>query len=342
MWPLMIVLLLVNLASAKLLCPDGRLCPEQSTCCKLESGNYDCCLVEKRSQSDDSGDYSPLSMSLKSHSIPVESKILEMEAGARSSNLSSDSSVIYCDYTHYCPDGWKCCRMLNGSWSCCPQRTTVCCHQGTRCCPSDNAGNLSPSSMALKYHSIPMKSKTLETEEKALSTSVSSGSFGISCDDVSICPIGSTCCKSASGGWSCCPQPRAVCCKDGVHCCPHGTKCDIQRLKCIMKSTSIPWLTKTPAQIGSEVPQNSLSNDGPVVYCDDTHVCKAGSTCCKTWHKGWECCPFPKAHCCWDGLHCCPEYHYCDVRKHICHRFFPLYNWIQLSSAKNDEESKKS
>ncbi|GCB80098.1 hypothetical protein scyTo_0017081 [Scyliorhinus torazame] len=167
MWPLMIVPLLVNLTSAKLQCPDGRLCPEQSTCCKLESGNYDCCPVEKRSQSDDSGDFSPLSW--KTHSIPVESKILEMEAGARSSSVSSDSS-IHCDYTHYCPDGWACCKMLTGSWSCCPHLTTVCCYQGTRCCPRDNAGNLSPSSMALKYHSIPMKSKTLETEEKALST----------------------------------------------------------------------------------------------------------------------------------------------------------------------------
>ncbi|XP_041040200.1 protein FAM133 isoform X3 [Carcharodon carcharias] len=263
MWPLMIALLLATLASAAVMCPDGSPCPDQSTCCKLESGNYDCCPVEK----------------------------------------------------------------------------TVCCFGGSKCCPRDSTGDFSPSSTALKYQSIPAESKTPEMEANALSNSVSSDSSVIYCDKLHYCPNGNTCCRMQNGDWSCCPQTSAVCCKDGVHCCPHGTKCDIQRLRCIMDSNSIPWLIKKPAQIVSEDLQNSLSSDGPLVYCDDTHVCKAGSTCCKMWSKEWGCCPFPNAHCCWDGLHCCPRFHYCDWKRHLCKRFFPPYNKFQFSSAKNAEES---
>ncbi|XP_078395058.1 protein FAM133 isoform X2 [Cetorhinus maximus] len=263
MWPLMIVLLLATSASAAVMCPNGSPCPDQSTCCKLESGNYNCCPVEK----------------------------------------------------------------------------TVCCFGGTKCCPTDFKGDFSPSSTALKYQTIPAENKMLEMEANALSNSVSSDSSIIYCDKLHYCPNGYTCCRTQNGGWSCCPHTSAVCCKDGVHCCPHGTKCDIQRLRCIMDSNSIPWLVKKPAQIVSEDLQNNLSSDGPLVYCDDTHVCKAGSTCCKMWSKGWGCCPFPNAHCCWDGLHCCPRFHYCDSKRHLCKRFFFPYNKFQFSSAKNAEES---
>ncbi|XP_067906952.1 progranulin-like [Heterodontus francisci] len=163
-----------------------------------------------------------------------------------------------------------------------------------------------------------------------------SASAAVMCPDGSPCPDQSTCCKLQSGNYDCCPVEKAVC-KDGVHCCPHGTKCDPQRSVCKMDMVSIPWLIKKPALIGSEAQQNSLSSDASVVRCDDTHVCKTGSSCCKMWHNGWGCCPFPNGHCCWDGLHCCPKYHYCDMGKHLCKRFFASYNWNQLS-VKNAEK----
>ncbi|XP_078095162.1 granulin 1 [Mustelus asterias] len=348
MWPLMIVLLLANLASATVMCPDGRSCPDQSRCCKHESGNYGCCPAEKTARCDtmcspreDSGDSSPSSMALEYNSISVEGKTLEMETGAPSGSVKSDSFIIHCDATHYCSDGYRCCHMQSGGWSCCPYLTTVCCFGGTKCCPSNYVGDISPSSMALEYNTIAVESKTLEMETQALSTSVSIDRSVIYCDSVHYCRDGDTCCRSQSGVWSCCPYPGAVCCKGGVHCCPHGSKCDLQRSRCIMDSHSIPWLTKIPAQIGSEALQNSVSNEDSLVYCDETHVCKAGSTCCKNWHKEWECCPYPKAHCCWDGLHCCPRFHYCDTKRNICKRIFHGNNWIQLSSVKNAEESEK-
>ena len=45
-------------------------------------------------------------------------------------------------------------------------------------------------------------------------------------DDLSQCPDGSTCCKLATGGFSCCPLLNAVCCSDSKHCCPEGYTCD--------------------------------------------------------------------------------------------------------------------
>ena len=44
-------------------------------------------------------------------------------------------------------------------------------------------------------------------------------------DGQSQCPSGSTCCELSSGGYGCCPLPKAVCCSDGVHCCPNGYSC---------------------------------------------------------------------------------------------------------------------
>ncbi|XP_067859287.1 progranulin-like [Heptranchias perlo] len=338
----------VSSDSSVIYCDNVYHCPNGYTCCRLNSGGWSCCPHPaticcfggtKCCPKDHTGDSSPSSGPLKDLSIPVESKIFTMETEALSTSVSSDSSVIYCDNVYHCPNGYTCCRLNSGGWSCCPHPATVCCYGGTKCCPKDYTGDSSPSSAPLKDLSIPVESKIFTMETEALSTSVSSDSSVIYCDNVYYCQNGYTCCKLNSGAWSCCPHPAAVCCKDGIHCCPHGTKCDIQRSMCKMDSVSIPWLIKNPALIGSDTLQNSLSSDVSVVHCDDTHVCKAGSTCCKMYHKEWGCCPIPNAHCCLDGLHCCPKYHFCYMRKHLCIRIFASYNWIQLSSVKNAEES---
>ncbi|XP_043545628.1 protein FAM133 isoform X2 [Chiloscyllium plagiosum] len=333
MWSSILILLLANLASTEVQCPDGRPCPDESTCCKLESGSYDCCPMKENIQRWDGtkrcgkGDTDPSSSAQKYPSIPVES--------ALSINVKSDSSVVQCDYWHFCLDGYTCCKVQTGGWNCCPQPRFVCCYGGTMCCPQ---GDTNPSSSALKYHSVSVKNQALEMES-ALSSGVNSDNSKVYCDYTHYCPNGYSCCKTPNGGWSCCPQPQAVCCKDGVHCCPHGTRCDLQRSKCIKDSASIPWLMKEPAMIQSEALQNSLSGDGSVVYCDDTHVCKAGSTCCRLKNREWGCCPYHNAHCCWDEKHCCPKYHICDIKHQRCWKIFPSYNWMQLSPSKTSEDS---
>ncbi|XP_051872024.1 granulin 1 [Pristis pectinata] len=261
MFPL-VILLLPSLASAAQRCPDGGSCPNESTCCKLQTGNYGCCPLEE----------------------------------------------------------------------------TVCCFHGLSCCPADYKRDITPSFAALKDLSNPVEGETLKKME-VQSNSVSNDPSRIYCDNVNFCPDGHTCCRLQDGNWGCCPHPEAECCKDGAHCCPRGTKCDTESSKCHMDSISIPWLAKKPALTVSEAQQNCNSSSCPVVQCDDTHVCKAGSTCCKMANHQWGCCPYPKAHCCWDGKHCCPRFHWCDNRRNLCRRWWLPHDWSQLSSIKYGEES---
>ncbi|XP_069770045.1 granulin 1 isoform X2 [Narcine bancroftii] len=318
MWPLITILLLPHLSSATLRCPDGRSCPDKSTCCKLQDGNYGCCLVEE-----------------VGFSILTQSRRPVKKSETLGGSVSSNNLNVICDYTSFCPDGFICCRKYFGLWSCCPYPQTVCCYFGEKCCYPHHMKNFGPSYAAQKYPSNSVEPKTLQVKEIQIS---SIGPSVIYCDSVNFCPVGNTCCRLQNGNWGCCPHPEAECCKDDAHCCPRGTKCDIQSSKCHMDSFSIPWVSKKPALTVSEAQLNCNNSDCPVVQCDDTHVCKAGSTCCKMYNKQWGCCPFPKAHCCWDKKHCCPKYHICDNIYHICRKWIPSHDWSQLSSIKYDDE----
>uniref|UniRef100_A0A3Q3JB41 Granulins domain-containing protein n=1 Tax=Monopterus albus TaxID=43700 RepID=A0A3Q3JB41_MONAL len=69
------------------------------------------------------------------------------------------------------------------------------------------------------------------------------------CDQQTICPRGSTCCRSNSGQWACCPLPQAVCCDDHEHCCPKGYRCNVAEQTCDKPGgLSLPWLQKEPSQ----------------------------------------------------------------------------------------------
>lgn len=312
---LTIILLLPSLASAALRCPDGTECQDESTCCKLRAGRYGCCPMEE-----------------VGFSIITESKTPVMKSEALSSSGSSNSSTVQCDHQYYCPYNDICCREMSGLWSCCSAQS-VCCYSGTQCCPKNNMDRITASSPPLTYPSEPIEGKLLQGTE-IQSNIISNDATIIHCDSMHFCPSGQTCCRLPNGNWGCCPHPEANCCKDGLHCCPRGTRCDTISSKCLMDNIGIPWITKKPAMTVSEAQQDCSSNDCPVVKCDDTHVCKAGSTCCKMYNKQWGCCPFRNAHCCWDGKHCCPSYHWCDNKNNRCRRWFHSDNWSQMSSVK--------
>ena len=68
--------------------------------------------------------------------------------------------------------------------------------------------------------------KKVKATKKLLETKVITETNDVKCPDgESVCPSGNTCCKLTSGGYGCCPLPKAVCCKDGAHCCPNGFTC---------------------------------------------------------------------------------------------------------------------
>ncbi|XP_059800935.1 progranulin-like [Hypanus sabinus] len=234
----------------------------------------------------------------------------EMKPGAESSRVSNNSSIVMCDQVYHCPDYCVCCKTVTGHWTCCPHPSSVCCYSGTRCCPADNTHDIIPSSAALDDRTDPVEGESLpemETQNNDISTGPATGN-------------------------------QAKCCKDGGNCCPPGTKCDPQSSLCRMDDVSFPWSIKKPALRKSEVQQNCKGSDCAVIQCDETHVCKAGS-CCKMSNHQWGCCPYPNAHCCWDGKHCCPRYHWCDTKRNLCKRWWPPYEWKQISSIKYNKES---
>uniref|UniRef100_A0A3Q0S496 Granulin b n=1 Tax=Amphilophus citrinellus TaxID=61819 RepID=A0A3Q0S496_AMPCI len=106
------------------------------------------------------------------------------------------------------------------------------------------------------------------------------------CDKSTTCPGKSTCCKTASGGWACCPLSQAVCCDDHVHCCPHSKVCNLAAETCddpFGFSPPLSWLTKVPA----------LTSEAQDEKCDEKTRCPWGSTCCKKNSGQWACCPLP-------------------------------------------------
>lgn len=51
--------------------------------------------------------------------------------------ITITSARVHCDGSMSCKDGQTCCRLVNGSWGCCPYSNAECCPDKMHCCPSD-------------------------------------------------------------------------------------------------------------------------------------------------------------------------------------------------------------
>ncbi|XP_061906259.1 progranulin-like [Entelurus aequoreus] len=146
-------------------------------------------------------------------------------------------------------------------------------------------------------------------------------------DLVSECPDANTCCEKPDGSWGCCPVPKAVCCEDKVHCCPEGTSCDVERSRCVSRSSweDMPMWDKMPARKRVDW-ENQRANPVP---CNSKDSCPDGSTCCKNQKGNWSCCPLPKAVCCSDLVHCCPEGYTCNTAAQTCDMDSGSVAWLE-------------
>ncbi|KAK6311996.1 hypothetical protein J4Q44_G00176600 [Coregonus suidteri] len=215
------------------------------------------------------------------------------------------TQYVPCDESVACQDGTTCCKTQEGGWACCPLPQAVCCSDFIHCCPHGKKCNLaaqtcddtsgSPSEPWLKKVPAVPREGNLPGN--------------VTCDPTHMCPDNTTCCKTASGDWACCPMPEAVCCEDHEHCCPHGTTCDLASLACDGPSGPEPMVGKVPAlttlapdheeaatdhqrvQMDDTEPPTDNDEDIP---CDESVACQDGTTCCKTQEGGWACCPLPQ------------------------------------------------
>ncbi|XP_061185987.1 multiple epidermal growth factor-like domains protein 6 isoform X6 [Saccostrea echinata] len=309
----------VSLKLESVVCPDGQHeCKDGQTCCKLSSGQWGCCPIPKAVCCSDGRHCCPSGTTCEVSSGKCKrGSSVVTDWIEKQPALLRSENVVCPDGQHECKSGQTCCKLSSGQWGCCPIPNAVCCSDGKHCCPSGTTCDVSSGKC--------QRGSSLVTDwfekEPALLRSES-----VKCPDGQHeCKTGQTCCKLSSGQWGCCPLPKAVCCSDGKHCCPEATTCDTGTGKCKRGNQLImDWMEKQPALRRSE----------NVVCPDGQHECKDGQTCCKLSSGGYGCCPLPKAVCCSDGKHCCPSGTTCEVSSGKCKRGSSLLtDWFEKQPA---------
>ncbi|KAG9343840.1 hypothetical protein JZ751_013221 [Albula glossodonta] len=295
-------------------CDSTHACPDGTTCCQKETGDWACCpLPEVKTELDInvvSFTRNPLSGMCNGGkgTLPWLEK---MPALRRQSNKAGN---VTCDSTHACPDGTTCCQKETGDWACCPLPEAVCCDDHIHCCPKDTTCDVAAGMCNGASGSLPWLEKVPVVSKVSARPDVRAAQLDkVQCNPQTSCPKDTTCCfMSRTNKWGCCPLPKAVCCVDGEHCCPSGYKCDGARNTCYKGRIAIPWYTKIEALTGPASPKD--------VPCDPKSSCATGSTCCPLPMGQWGCCPMEKAVCCSDMKHCCPAGYSCDPKTGSCSR----------------------
>nr|XP_023646390.1 granulins-like [Paramormyrops kingsleyae] len=302
-------------------CNDTVACPDNTTCCKMAAEQWACCPFSQAVCCDDHMHCCPhgticnlVSSTCDTPTSPVP-------------RLDKRQPDDQCNSTASCPGQATCCRTPNGDWACCPLPQAVCCDDHIHCCPHGHTCNVAAGTCDSPSGPVPWREKRpariSEADEK--------------CDEQTVCPSGTTCCRQNSREWACCPLPHAVCCDDHEHCCPKGYKCDVSQKTCNKPGApGLSWAQKLPAQMKHGAEANVSAPFGGKDKCDPYSSCPKDNTCCYMNKVGrWGCCPLPKAVCCKDGDHCCPNGYQCDQRQESCIRGGLVIGWYRKLEAQS-------
>ncbi|XP_029945401.1 granulin a isoform X2 [Salarias fasciatus] len=300
-------------------CDETSACPDDTTCCKTQQGEWGCCPLPKAVCCSDGEHCCPTGQKCNLAEQTCESGLRSEPWVEKIPAIRREAvreKVVQCDETSACPDDTTCCKTQQGEWGCCPLPKAVCCSDGEHCCPTGQKCNLAEQTCESGLRSEPWVEKIPAIRREAVREKV------VQCDETSACPDDTTCCKTQQGEWGCCPLPKAVCCSDGEHCCPTGQKCNLAEQTCESGLRSEPWVEKIPAIRREAVREK-------VVQCDETSACPDDTTCCKTQQGEWGCCPLPKAVCCSDGEHCCPTGQKCNLAEQTCESGLRSEPWVE-------------
>ncbi|KAM4598167.1 granulin a [Polymixia lowei] len=321
-------------------CDSTHSCPDGTTCCKVESGDWACCPLPKAVCCPDHlhccpenttcdpttdtchGPAGPVPMVVKQSAFSIVA-LDTIEATTQSQLTSTlqlqteqndgkddgnEEGRIQCDphAAATCPQGTTCCFMTSSQrWGCCPLPKAVCCAGGDHCCPSSYKCDVAATSCVKGEVVIPWYNKLPATD------GVQDAPGSVECDAKSRCPEDSTCCQLSTGQWGCCPLHKAVCCADMEHCCPQGYSCNMGSGSCqkliMLQLQTVPLTRVYIPKLQPEL-YDSQEKDIP---CQGQFHCRGGETCCKTSSTTWGCCPILNAVCCGDMKHCCPAGYAC-------------------------------
>ncbi|KAM4624047.1 granulin b isoform 2-T2 [Polymixia lowei] len=308
-------------------CPDRvSTCPDETTCCQMANGTYGCCPMPNAVCCSDHLHCCPSGTQCDlAHSTCVspqgETTVATKIPAATTVPAQNTVHAVPCNDSVACAEGNTCCKSSQGEWACCPLPKAVCCEDHLHCCPHGTVCNLEASTCddASGNAVVPWLNKvpvfSLLTDD-------------VTCDKSTSCPGKSTCCKSSTGDWACCPLSKAICCDDHTHCCPHDTVCNLETETCDDPSDSapsLPWVAKV----------SPLTAEGLDEKCDRQTMCPGGTTCCKQGSGQWACCPLPHAVCCNDQEHCCPKGYTCNLAQQTCDKpGGPALPWAQKLPAR--------
>ncbi|NXE69461.1 GRN protein, partial [Calcarius ornatus] len=106
-------------------CDERTSCPDGNTCCRLSSGAWGCCPLEKAVCCPDHVHCCP-----QGYTCDPEGGSCLQGGGSRRPWVRKTPALprggqvtsgnVICDETTSCPDGSTCCRMSLGTWGCCP------------------------------------------------------------------------------------------------------------------------------------------------------------------------------------------------------------------------------
>ena len=314
------------------ICPDGsHFCPNGNTCCINNSGGYGCCPVPNAVCCEDrvhccpsgytcdvaNGTCTKSSLDCDKEICP-KTDLIKLVKHVED-NIKHGEIVICPDGSHFCPNGNTCCINNSGGYGCCPVPNAVCCEDRVHCCPSGYTcdvanGTCTKSSLDCDKETCPIIKANLIKHVKHIEDNIKYKD--ITCPNYfQTCPYGDTCCANYGGGYSCCPDPNAVCCSDYIHCCPSGYTCDVTLGTCIKLSLdcdkgTCPIIKADLIKRVKHVKDDIKHQE--VVYCPGgVQYCSNGETCCLDPSGEYGCCPISYAVCCYDGIHCCPIGYIC-------------------------------
>ena len=326
---------LIEIKKEKNICPGGDAeCPEESTCCQLESGEWGCCPMKNAVCCSDhlhccpegytcdvqkgrcnKGDTSfPFFKKGSSLPVPQETQAKSLEIG----------SVVCPDGCSFCPNGYTCCKMATGSYGCCPLPNAVCCKDNIHCCPQGTTCNLEKQACdsqvvfgdSVEWSVKQPVTKVLKVNEPKVAQDP------VQCPDNSTCDPLDICCELADNSFGCCPYTDGVCCKELSFCCPANTECGNSVGECRPKKiesrafrTNWHTIEELAEKIGSAQKFPSLSD---FVCPGGETSCSPNSTCCEKADGNFACCPYKNGTCCGSHGYCCPHGYTCDAKLEAC------------------------
>ncbi|TKS91421.1 Granulins Proepithelin [Collichthys lucidus] len=345
-------------------CNDTSACPDNTTCCKTDKGEWSCCPLPEATCCEDHIHCCPHGKKCnlaaqtcddEKCSVPWVAKIPVML------RVSVKVEDVPCDSTASCPDGTTCCKNKSGLWACCPLPKAVCCDDHEHCCPSGTTCDPTSTSCEGSSGSVPMLRKipaftTVATTTQATSTQTTKAASTEQTEDADEdeampdedeampdedevmtveeeskevegkieCDHHTSCPRSSTCCFMSSSQKWGCCPLPKAVCCADGNHCCPSDYRCDESKTSC---TKGEVVIPwyTKLPATTGVQAEPnSMQCDGQTQCPDHTTCCKLVTGQWGCCPLENAVCCPDKEHCCPQGYTCNIASNCCQKVIML------------------